>query len=253
MTPILKYFLPCKLIFFLAVPFVAFCQQVSGQEGQQQEQEQPRPEIPKVNRDFSLAALRIGFSLTDLIQPVLYEGLEQAYAVQADLSIDRFMLVADVGTAKYAHAWEPQDTLATQYQYTTEGNYFKVGIDVNFLKDKEANTRFAKDDVIFFGLRYAQSSFTANATFDVADSVWGDFTQIENNENLRAWWVEMEAGIKVEIFNNVFLGYTMQFRFLKNFSRKEDLTPYDVPGFGSGNRKNIFGFDYYLMYRIPFK
>jgi Domain of unknown function (DUF6048) len=237
MAAILKYFLICKLICLLIGPYAAFCQE----------------EKPEMKRDFTPAALRIGISVTDLLQPFIYGNLEKAYAVQADLSIDRFMLVADVGAAQYARAWEPQDTLAPLYQYNTKGNYFKVGVDVNFLKDKEANTRFAKDDVIFWGLRYANSAFSANATFDLEDSVWGDFIVMENHDKLRAWWIEMVAGIKVEVFRNVFLGYTMQFRFLKNFSQESPLTPYDVPGFGSGNRNTVFGFDYYLFYRIPFR
>ena len=237
MAAILKYFLTCKLIFLLAMPYQAFCQQ-----------EKLRP-----IRDFSLAALRIGFSLSDPLQPLLYEGLEEAYALQADLSVDRFMLVADVGTARYARTKQPNDNLALPYQYDTQGNYFKIGVDVSFLKDQEANTRFAKDDVIFWGLRYASSSFSAHATFDLEDPVWGDFNVMENHDKLRAWWIEMVAGLKVEVFKNVFLGYTMQFRFLKNFSQQTSLVPYDVPGFGSGNRNNTFGFDYYLFYRIPFR
>ena len=240
MAAILKYLLICKLICLLAWPHVAF--------GQQDQQEKLRP-----IRDFSLAALRIGFSLTDPVQPLLYEGLEEAYALQADLSIDRFMLVADVGRGRYARTKQPRDTLASSYQYGTQGNYFKIGVDVNFLKDQEANTRFAKDDVIFWGLRYANSAFSANTTFDLEDSVWGDFIVMENHDKLRVWWIEMVAGIKVEVFKNVFLGYTMQFRFLKKFSQESPLTPYDVPGFGSGNRNTVFGFDYYLFYRIPFR
>jgi hypothetical protein len=238
MAATLKYFLICKLVCFLAWPSIAFGQQ----------------EKPKMKRDFTPAALRIGVSATDLLQPFIYNNLEKAYAVQADLSMDRFMLVADVGTAQYARVWEPQDTLALPYQYDTKGHYFKVGIDVNFLKDKEANTRFAKDDVIFWGLRYAHSSFTANTTFDLVDEFGVyDNTVVQSNDDLRAWWTEMVAGIKVEVLKNVFLGYTMQFRFLKTFSQQEILSPYDVPGFGSGNRKNTFGFDYYVFYRIPFK
>jgi hypothetical protein len=238
MAATLKYFLICKLICLLIGPYAAFCQQ----------------EKPKMKRDFTPAALRIGVSVTDLLQPLIYNGLEKAYAVQADLFIDRFMLVADVGTAQYARAWEPQDTLAPLYQYNTKGNYFKVGVDVNFLKDKEANTRFAKDDVIFWGLRYAHSSFTANATFDLEDEFGVyDNTVVQSSDEVKAWWIEMVAGIKVEVLKNVFLGYTMQFRFLKTFSQRETLSPYDVPGFGSGNRKNTFGFDYYVFYRIPFK
>lgn len=237
MAATLKYFLIGKLICLLG-PYAAYCQQ----------------EKPEMKRDFSPAALRIGISVTDLLQPFIYGNLEKAYAVQADLSIDRFMLVADVGTAQYARAWEPQDTLASLYQYSTKGNYFKVGVDVNFLKDKEANTRFAKDDVIFWGLRYANSSFTANTTFDLEDE-FGVYekTVVESNDELRAWWIEMVAGIKIEVFKNVFLGYTMQFRFLKRSSEEATLSPYDTPGFGSTNKKNTFGFDYYVFYRIPFK
>ena len=238
MDAMLKYFLIFSLIFLLAIPYAAFSQE----------------EKPEVKRDFTPAALRIGVSVSDLLQPFLYKELEKAYAVQADLSFDRFMLVADAGTAQYARAWQPQDSLASQYQYSTKGNYFKVGVDVNFLKDKEANTLFAKDNVIFWGLRYAHSSFTARSTFDLADE-FGVYEQtvVSSDDEARAWWIEMVAGIKVEVLKNIFLGYTMQFRFLKRYSQQGTLTPYDVPGFGSGNKKNTIGFDYYVFYRIPFK
>ena len=63
----------------------------------------------------------------------------------------------------------------------------------------------------------------------------------------------MTAGVKVEVFRNVFLGYNLRFKFAQGFSEDPSLLPYHIPGFGRSDRAERFGFDYYIFYRIPLK
>ncbi len=215
------------------------------------------PVPPDTVRNFTPAALRVGVSITDALKASFFDAVNKEYSLEADLALDRYMLVADFGHTEYARglAEAASDTaIVLPYQYTTRGNYFKVGVDVNFFKDKETKSQKANNNVVTFGLRYAQSNMKSDVTFDAKNPVWGDYTFNRQNINQTAWWLEMVAGMKIKIVSNIFFGYTMQFRFLKSIKGDPSLIPYDVPGFGSkGEDRTSFGFDYYVFYRIPFK
>ncbi len=201
---------------------------------------------------FSPSALRIGVSLNNIIQ-TFADAQGNYLGFQADLPIRQFMLSFDYGRAAVQLANQQDVLLNRNFAYSSQGSFFRFGIDANLLKDKEKNNNDAYGDVIFFGLKYAHSRIDDALTFTVEDTLYTSATLSQNNNNLGAWWLEMNAGVKIQIVKNIFLGYTLRYKFFRRLAGGSSLIPYEVPGFGRGIRKNGFGFDYYIYYRIPFR
>ena len=201
---------------------------------------------------FLPTSVRIGPAVNALIQSALdREGT--FYGLQADFPINRFMLALEYGHADLRRSSEAGVPEAEVFSYRSSGNYFKAGVDANLLLDKESNSYDADGNIIFFGLKYALAFVDDEVSFQTPDNIWENSAITQRNQSLGARWLEMNAGVKVGVFENVFIGYTLRFRFAQNYLDRSSLIPYRVPGFGNGDDNTNFGFDYYIYYRIPFR
>lgn len=206
---------------------------------------------------FTPSALRVGVAVSDIVN-TLTDPQATYYGFQADLPIQQFMISLDYGQAKLNLENNNAEQSNRNFTYSSQGSFFRVGVDVNLLKDRKTDSNDARDDVIFFGLKYAHSQLSDKISFrpatDTITNIVYNISEVsQSNNNLGTWWLEMNAGVKVEVFKNIFLGYALRYKFFKRFGDKNSLTPYEVPGFGKGDMENAFGFDYYIYYRIPFR
>jgi hypothetical protein len=206
----------------------------------------------KMQSDFVPSGIRLGPAVNALIQTAL-DRQGTYYGFQADLAIRRFMIALEYGHADLQRNSELDVPETDVFSYSSSGDYYKMGVDANVLLDKQANSYDARDNVIFFGLRYALAIVDDEVSFRTRDNVWENSSIIQSNENLGVRWLEFNAGMKVSVFENVFIGYNLRYRFLKRYLDRGSLVPYRVPGFGDGDDESNFGFDYYIYYRIPFK
>lgn len=240
---ILKYWIPFPSL--LALLFSLSVEQTYAQVSEDSVQQ-------RVRKDFAPSVLRVGISLNDLVR-TLSNSQDTRYSVQADLALDRYMIVVDYGRSETTLENDPTRPGSDPYSFSSQGSYFRAGVDVNLLKDRERDNYLADENIIFFGLRFARAQIDETISFETNDPVWGTGTINQNNNGLGIIWAEMTAGVKVSVFKNIYLGYNLRFKFLRTFSEETALVPYQVPGFGRGSRETTFGFDYYLFYRIPFR
>jgi hypothetical protein len=63
----------------------------------------------------------------------------------------------------------------------------------------------------------------------------------------------MNAGLKVRVFKQLYLGFTARFKLALSISGDGNLRPYYVPGFGKNIGSSAWGFSYYVFYRLPFR
>ena len=134
--------------------------------------------------------------------------------------------------------------------YFTNGLYFSFGADKNLMKAELAGDL----DIAFAGLRYGFSVFKHSSDSIFIDNYWGDYNGSLEQRSLYAHWIEAVGGMKAELFfaKNFFIGWTFRFKF-KLFGKKdEQMPPWYIPGFGMGDKKSAFGFNWSLYYRIPF-
>ena len=183
-------------------------------------------------------AIRLGTDLTNIGYTIFAKNWIQ-YEFHADLEIESFFLVFDYGTMD--RTWE-----RTNYVYNTNGNYYRLGIDHNFLNKKEGH------DVIFIGFRYSRSNYADEMTWTINEGVFGEATQTDRNPDLSASWIEMVMGLKVQIWKGLFLGMTGRLKLAPSVKGEEQLISFEIPGYGRAASPSYWGFNYHIFWRIPF-
>jgi len=85
------------------------------------------------------------------------------------------------------------------------------------------------------------------------DPIWGLLTDDFYHANVNAWWLELTTGLRVKIWKIIWVGYTARFKFALTTDASDEMLPYDVPGFGRTDKDTTWGFNYYVMVRLPLR
>lgn len=181
--------------------------------------------------------LRIGF---DILSPILgaFDDSRTSWNFIADIDLKNFFLVLEGGFAS-------DNEVGPRSNYSSEGSFVRIGPDANFL---------ARDDelhVFFFGLRYAYANYNEILIGYEDNLTWGRIDVDMEQRGLSSSWIEMNTGLKIRIWQGLFTGYTLRFKFSR-FSNTEDqqFETYFVPGYGLASRANNWEFNYYIFYRF---
>ncbi len=133
------------------------------------------------------------------------------------------------------------------YTYSLRGNFYRIGVDYNFLKTDEK----PNNHMIYAGLRYGFSPYIQH--FDnaiIPSELWGDFITSEEYRQI-AHWIGLTGGIKVQVLKNFYLGWNIQYNFIIT-SFKDEPDPFLIPGFGHLKENRPVTVHYSLLYTIPF-
>jgi hypothetical protein len=169
-----------------------------------------------------------------------YDDSWNGWEVNADVDFYRYYLTFDYG------AWGrryPDDSV----DYKNDGRYWRIGADVNFL------TRDPERNMFFLGIRYGRGKFDERFRIIDVDDKWGSFSNTFYNDDITAQWFELTTGIKVRMFSWFWMGYTARFKFGLNTSSTPQMLPHDIPGYGRTDKETYWGFNYQLMFRIPYR
>ncbi|NQZ74963.1 MAG: hypothetical protein HRT61_02475 [Ekhidna sp.] len=191
----------------------------------------------KKKADWRPYDLKVGFNAIRSGR-AWFESDISTHEGQVALALHRYNLVLDYGFEERQRG----DSL----DYSNSGSYVRFGFDRNFTKNKESG------NVLSLGLRYARASFEDRMAF-VEDQGFGEQEYILTNDNLSARWLEIALGLRGKIVSNLYMGFTMRWQFARKVEGEGLLKTFDIPGFGKTRRQNSTAFDYYLMWRIPFK
>jgi len=193
--------------------------------------------VKKKERDFFPTGIRVGTDVISLIRTqtdVSFSG----YEFNADVDFYRYYLAVDIGKWERQFSTDPED-------YHNTGNYFRVGVDVNFLKKDTDKSMF------FFGMRYGRGTYSENLTVTTTDPVWGNNTITYTNTDVAASWGELTTGLRVKMWKFFWMGYTARYKFGLNTNEPRGFVSHDVPGYGKTENQSTWGFNYQLMFRIP--
>ena len=92
------------------------------------------------------------------------------------------------------------------------------------------------ENMIYIGMRYGVSSFnhTLNS-YKIYDptNYYGENIVIsgEKFSGLNASWLEVVGGIKAELFNNLYLGFSVRLNYLVSNKRPEGFDNLFIPGY----------------------
>lgn len=235
-----------RRIFVLAFSLLAVCGIASAQvvnpdlPAEEDTAQFERPRKPdSLKEKIYFRSLRFG---TDVLALVLsgsdrFDGWE----VNGDADFGRFYLAGDYGRSAR------NEILANDGDYSNEGSYWRAGADVNILKkDPDRN-------MLFFGLRYARSSFSDKAHLTVMDPYFGQQQYVLSNPQATANWVELVSGLRVKIWKEFWMGFTSRLKVGLTVRGNDQLASYNVPGYGNVGSGFTWGFNYQVFWRIPFE
>jgi hypothetical protein len=182
-------------------------------------------------------ALRVGTDLT-LIGSTLFGTGRNQYELNTDLQFGKYFFTADYGLGSRQH-------LREDFNYEYQGNYFRIGFDYNFIPDDPDN------NLIFTGLRYGRSFYSDRIIYQVNDEIFGDYSFGYENPSINGRWFEIVAGMKIKVWNQFYLGYTLRYKLFRKVSGAENFSTYEIPGYGRAAVSNTAGFNYHIFYQIP--
>jgi hypothetical protein len=185
---------------------------------------------------------------TDLVAiGYTFAGRDQfRFEFNSDADVHKYFVAFDYGFANIGRS-------DSTFHYRNNGHYIRFGADINLLPQDEFG------NVIFIGLRYGRSIFSDNLTFNgVTNVFYGPINSTDINGDLRnnsvqMGWGEVVMGVKIQLVKQLYLGFTSRFKVGSSINGLENLIPFEVPGYGTYARKNVFGFNYLIYYRFKFR
>ena len=140
-----------------------------------------------------------------------------------------------------------------QVNFTTKGSYLKVGFDYNSYQNW-----LDMENIISVGLRYGVSSFSQRLnSYEIynPNQYFGENPIViagDEYSGLSAQWIEVVAGMKAEVFNNVFVGFSFRLNRLVNQKLPSNFDNLYIPGFNRTYNGDFgVGFNYTVSYFIP--
>ena len=188
--------------------------------------------------------LRVG---VDLFNPTaaIVEDRRKGLELVADYRINKkWYAAAELG---YLENKSDLDNI----DFTTDGQYIKLGVDYNAYENW-----LDMENAIYLGIRYGFSTFshTLNEGIINADPIFGELpvSAPQEFDGLNAHWAELVVGVKAEILNNLYLGFSFSGKRMITMKEANNFKNLFVPGF---NRvflnESGFGFNYTQSYLIP--
>ena len=198
--------------------------------------------VPKIER-FGLRLGVDAVKLATIFFDKNYKGLE----FSGDYRLTkRYYLAAELGN-------ETKTTKDEHLDFTTKGTFLKAGFDYN-LYENWTGMR----NLVTIGLRYGASTFSQTLnSYRIynSDQYFGISQSIETGQKfdgLSAQWVELVLGTKVEVFNNIFVGFSIRGNKILSNSKPENFDNLYIPGFNRTYNGDFgVGFNYTISYFFP--
>jgi hypothetical protein len=193
----------------------------------------------------SLHQLRIGFDISKPLLKLLVEdslSFRESFEFEIDHYFKKelyFVLEGGWGSGRVDYP---------DLKYSTKNTFFKAGINKSLLVRQGVHDW----DQAFIGARYAMAFINRSDAYYQTDSTlfWGNTSGTIPADKMIGHWFEVTAGTRLEVWRGIFIGWNVRGKFRLNKKPFEELPPYFIAGYGKGDKKSIFDFNFYLSYAI---
>lgn len=194
-------------------------------------------------KEMTSHQLAISFDITQPIANALVN-----YRTGYELAADYYMKNNVYAVAE--GGWGNCNVDYSDLKYTTNNSFFRVGINKCLLQ-----RMMPKDwDMAFIGVRYGMAfAQRSEGTFTTSDSLWGNTSGSIPGKSFTPYWAEVTGGVRVELVNGFFAGWTIRGKFMLNSNSFKDLSPLYIAGYGKGDKTAVFDFNFYITYAIRWK
>lgn len=190
--------------------------------------------------------VRVGVDLYKLTR-ALYDKDYKGIELVGDYRLTKkYFLAAELGN-------ENKTTDDDRLNFTTKGSYIKVGFDYNAYENW-----LDMENIISIGMRYGFSTFNQQLnSYRIynANPYFGEVPVIPSGkkfDGLSASWIEVVAGVKAKIFDNVFMGFSLRLNRLVTNKEPENFSNLYIPGFNRTYDGDFgVGFNYTVTYFVP--
>lgn len=208
---------------------------------QKQKEKEEQDKKKGVKRDYSVFN---GLSVSvDLFDPLAmafgqsYGGYE--VALEADF-LNRFFPAVEFGLGRANNT--PEDMNFTYVSHPAF--YGRVGMNYNF------NYKSGSPNYFYGGFRYGFTSFKYDITNISLPSYYWEQQFSENilDQHSYAHWMELVAGVRVNIYRNFSMGWSVRYKFMMKLQKNVQSSPWYVPGYGKENMP--LGITYSIYYKF---
>lgn len=231
-----------KFIFSIFLVFCSFLGQSQTTISADKEQVKKDSVVPKTER----YGIRFGvdlFKLTRSFYEKDYRGIE----LVGDYRLTRkHYLAVELGN-------ENKTVNDARLNFTTEGSYLKAGFDFNAYENW-----LGMENVIYVGLRYGISAFSQQRnSYKIYDNttIFDEqpiIVDAQKFDGLSAQWLEVVAGVKAEVFNNIFVGFSLRLNRMISNKKPDNFDNLYIPGFNRTYDGDFgVGFNYTVSYFLP--
>ena len=190
--------------------------------------------------------VRVGVDLYKLTR-ALYDKNYKGIELVGDYRLTKkYFLAAELGN-------ENKTTDDDRVNFTTKGSYIKGGFDYNAYQNW-----LDMENIISIGLRYGFSTFNQQLnSYRIYNSnpYFGETPIIASGkkfDGLSASWIEVVAGVKAKVFDNVFMGFSLRLNRLVTNKQPDNFSNLYIPGFNRTYDGDFgVGFNYTVTYFVP--
>ena len=190
--------------------------------------------------------VRVGVDLYKLTR-ALYDKNYKGIEFVGDYRLTKkYFIAAELGN-------ENKTTDDDRVNFTTKGSYIKGGFDYNAYQNW-----LNMENIISIGLRYGFSTFNQQLnSYRIYNSnpYFGETIVIPSGkkfDGLTASWIEVAAGVKAKVVDNVFMGFSLRLNRLITNKEPENFSNLYIPGFNRTYDGNFgVGINYTITYFIP--
>lgn len=207
--------------------------------GQAEQQKKLTPK--RTDNYIRMKGIRLGMDLTRPFQDLWTKGNRYGTEFSADIELwPNLFPVFESGV-------DVMKIKTDLVDYKSTGSYSRIGMDYNFLQAENKNDK----NILYAGLRYGFVLAKQEVNQYRVDSYWGPATGHFGSHNYFAHWGEILFGIKGEILNNLYMGWTIRGKVKLNNKELGMPPAYFIPGYGRADKGFNLDFTYSVYYNIP--
>lgn len=187
---------------------------------------------------------RVDLDLVPLINTVFSNGETYSYEAGVQASIkNKYFPAVEIGFA------EADKTAYNQIHFNTNGLFSRVGLDFNLIKNKPGKK--IVNNYFLAGVRIGISSFKYDMNNVVTQSEYWNESNTYNyiNQLSTKVWLEIVAGMRVELSKNIYMGWTIRNKNMFGDKYPGEVQPWFVPGYGKYNDSN-WAVNYAIGYKF---
>ncbi len=185
----------------------------------------------------------VEMDVAPFLQTAIFD--QHSYRIQGNVQFilkNKYFPVVEAGVAGISRASD------SEVQFQSNGAFAKLGLDIPALKAKEPGMM---QNFFLAGFRLGMSHFNYsfnNLSFN--DDYWGGSDTFDTGSlSATKFWLELNAGIRVDVFRNIYMGWTIRNKHIINKNKPGAVAPWYIPGYGQ-EEGSSWGLAYTVGYRF---